>query len=149
METVYEVLLANEATLTAEQASQAVVTIRDLQRTAMCCDDVTPDICGDASLFLAKKFNADLKESPVFNMLLRKVSKMRHVPSWAKADTYFLLIADPWVFGRNVDRNQSHPVSKPAEVELGTFGPSDGRDTVVCTTYLKFLNCFLVGRHNY
>ena len=67
-------LRENDATLTADQASQAVITIRDLQRSSMSRDDVPPDLYGDASAFFAKKFNAELKEAPEFNMLLQKVS---------------------------------------------------------------------------
>ena len=74
LESVYEVLRENDATLTADQASQAVITIRDLQRSSMSRDDVPPDLYGDASAFFAKKFNAELKEAPEFNMLLQKVS---------------------------------------------------------------------------
>ena len=71
---MYEVLRENDATLTADQASQAVITIRDLQRSSMSRDDVPPDLYGDASAFFAKKFNAELKEAPEFNTLLQKVS---------------------------------------------------------------------------
>jgi len=87
LEEVFEVLReVGPENVTAEQVSQAVVTIRDLQRVYMNTDDMPTGTYDDCSHFLAIKFNSGLRESPEFATLLNQLhERLGDISSDSKA----------------------------------------------------------------